>query len=225
MPARKKIFPKGKPKRKPPPKISQKKMREFIAQFSTVPKSKAAVTRKYRELPRKTANLKFIKVKDAATRKRYKEAGAIVTDKGVFIRKREGMAARLDHGILKEKGGVRTEYFIPLSEIESAAFVGDPESVVNAKLSGEYAWILAEHPGEKYYIRFTFARNVGGQDFKAQDLAHYMASGFPTVVNTRTGKVKKTTAQRREQFTKSLTGFRVVFAGQKTQDGSTKWQN
>lgn len=185
--------------------------------------------KKKKSKPRIPKGLKFISVRSASMRAKFKKAGAITgqhkNKKGIWIRKVKGNRTKVKRGVITERSGVRQEYFIPFSPIEATAFMGDPVAVVNNLLQGEYNWILQEHPGEKYYVRLAFAKNSSGQDYKADQIVAYVVHGMIDSPDTRTGKIIKTAQQRREEMANNLVGVRIVFFGQKTKSGKAEWVN
>ena len=189
---------------------------KYIRKFQSVSKkaagNKSFLTRKYKEL-HSYRNLKFVAVES----KKLKKVGTRVphTNKGIFVPKEKGLKIRVDRkGRIVSRGGVRTEYYFPLSELEVAAFLGDPPAFTETLIERE--GLRRKHPREKYYIRLVFRRGQSFTDKRPDDITYIIE--MKDTISPRTGKVRKSAAEKTKEFAESIVGIKIIFAGQKKRE-------
>ena len=196
-----------------PKKINYRQKLAYIRKFERVGRKAAAnksyLTRKYKELHR-LRGLKFV----AADKKTIRKLTAKEphTKKGFFVPKEKGMKIRVNaRGIVVSVGGVRTEYFFPLTDIEAAAFLGDPKAFAATLVEREE--LQKKHPGQRFYVRIVYRTGQSTNDMKPNDLILSLLAVKDTI-EPRSGNVRKSVAQKLKKFGDSIVGIKMIFAGQ-----------
>lgn len=111
--------------------------------------------------------------------KKYADAGYFTVKNTVYLDKMrdslrrpiKGVKTSLNkNGVLTEKIRDRRQDLYIFTEIEKAAFLGDPEAYVKNLIQKH--WRI--YKGRKYYIRLHFSTFTGSQDYKIEALFNYV---------------------------------------------------